>query len=242
MSKARLLTFMTSILLFCSCEQLSNIEGIGDLGSIGGSTALSNEEVISGLKEALSRGAEKAANLASVTDGFYKNQLLYIVFPEDAQRVKDKALALGLDAQVEKFELTLNRAAEEAAKEAAPVFLNAVKGMTVQDGFAILNGGENSATNFLKQKTTAELNSKFGPIVSQAIDKVELTKYWDPLANAYNATTLLTGGEKVETNLNAYVTGKAIDGLFVHIAAEEKNIRQNPQARVSELLKRVFGS
>lgn len=242
MSKARLLTFMTSIMLFCSCEQLSNIEGIGDLGSIGGSTALSNEEVISGLKEALSRGAEKAANLASVTDGFYKNQLLYIVFPEDAQRVKDKALALGLDAQVEKFELTLNRAAEEAAKEAAPVFLNAVKGMTVQDGFAILNGGENSATNFLKQKTTAELNSKFGPIVSQAIDKVELTKYWDPLANAYNATTLLTGGEKVETNLNAYVTGKAIDGLFVHIAAEEKNIRQNPQARVSELLKRVFGS
>jgi hypothetical protein len=242
MSKARLLTFMTSIMLFCSCEQLSNIEGIGDLGSIGGSTALSNEEVISGLKEALSRGAEKAANLASVTDGFYKNQLLYIVFPEDAQRVKDKALALGLDAQVEKFELTLNRAAEEAAKEAAPVFLNAVKGMTVQDGFAILNGGENSATNFLKQKTTAELNSKFGPIVSQAIDKVELTKYWDPLANAYNATTLLTGGEKVETDLNAYVTGKAIDGLFVHIAAEEKNIRQNPQARVSELLKRVFGS
>jgi len=241
MSKISICIVLIVAATLASCEQLSTLEDFGKIGTTGGPSALSNSEVISGLKEALSLGAQQAANLASKPDGFYKNQLLYIAFPEEAQKVKDKALDLGLNAQVERFEMTLNRAAEEASKEAAPIFLAAVRDMTVQDGFAILNGADNSATNYLKQKTTAELTNKFSPIVSSAIDKVELTKYWEPLVTAYNTATFLTGGEKVDPNLNEYVTNKAIDGLFVHIASEEKNIRQNPQARVTEILRRVFG-
>jgi hypothetical protein len=224
------IAFILTCFLFVSCDQLQTLE---DFGGIGTGT---------GGNEALSRGAEKAANLASMQDGFYKNELLYIAFPEEAQQVKEKALQLGLDNQVEKFELTLNRAAEEAAKEAAPIFLNAIKGMTVQDGFAILNGGETAATDFLKSRTTAQLEERFAPVVDRAIEQVELTNYWEPLVTAYNTASIFTGKDEVNADLSAYVTENAIDGLFVHIAKEEQNIRENPQARVTELLKRVFGN
>lgn len=230
-------------ILFQSCDQLGNLPEFGSLPGTGeGTPSLTNDEVIAGLKEALRRGADLAASKASAVDGFYKNELLYIAFPEEAAVVKEKAIELGLQSQVDKFELTLNRAAEEAAKEAAPVFLNAIKGMTLEDGFRILNGSDTEATQFLKERTTAELISKFEPKVSAAIDKVELTKYWEPLVNAYNTATIFTGGEEINTDLQDYVTTRAIDGLFIHIATEEKNIRENPQARVTELLRRVFGS
>jgi hypothetical protein len=163
-------------------------------------------------------------------------------FPEDAIKVKEKALELGLSAQVEKFEATLNRAAEEAAKEAAPIFVNAIKNMTVEDGFNILRGGNHAATNFLKDKTSSQLVSAFQPKVKTAIEKVELTKYWEPLAKAYNTATFLTGGEKVNPDLENYVTAKAMDGLFLMVSKEEEKIRLDPVARVSDLLKKVFGS
>jgi hypothetical protein len=200
---------------------------------------LTNSEVISGLKEALEIGAEKAASKASKVNGFYKNPLIFIPFPPEAKKVKSVAESIGMKKQVDEFVRTLNRAAEEAAKEAAPIFLNAIKSMTIQDGFDILNGSDDAATQYLRKKTTVPLTNKFKPVVKRAIDKVQVTKYWNPLAGNYNRMPFV---KKVNPDLDAYVTDRALKGLFKLIAQEEKKIRKDPAARVTELLRRVFGS
>lgn len=204
--------------------------------------ALTNDEVIKGLKEALNIGAKNAVSFTSKTDGFNKNNLIRIPFPAEAQKVKDAAIKLGLNSQVETFESTLNKAAEKAAAEAVPVFVNAITSMSIQDGFNILRGDSIAATTFLKNATTAELTAKFSPIVQKAIDEVKLTSYWEPLTRAYNQSTVFTGNQPVNTDLNAYVTEKALSGLFYYVADEEKKIRKDPAARVTDILKRVFGS
>lgn len=208
----------------------------------GGAAPLTNTEVISGLKEALKVGINNSSSNASKMDGFFKNSAIKLPFPPDAIKVKETVEKIGLTSQVQKFEMTLNRAAEEACKEAKPIFVDAIMGMSISDGFAILKGGDNAATNFLKDKTTSKLISAFSPKVSNAIEKVELTKYWEPLAKAYNTATLLTGGKEVNPDLENYVTGKAVDGLFMLMADEETKIRKDPAARVTSILKRVFGS
>ena len=200
---------------------------------------LTNDEVISGLKEALNVGIKNSVNLTSATDGFLKNTEIMLPFPPDAIKVKEKAMALGLSGQVEKFETTLNRAAEEATKEAIPIFVDAIKNMSVQDGFAILKGGNGAATTFLKNRTSAILDSTFAPIVKNATSKVKLTEYWNPLITKYNALTL---GEKLNPDLDAYIRQKAIDGLFIMVAKEEDKIRLDPAARVTDILIKVFGS
>ena len=187
-------------------------------------------------------GIKNSVNLTSVTDGFLGNTEIRLPFPEDAMKVKEKALNLGLDSQVEKFETTLNRAAEEATKEALPIFKDAILGMSISDGFAILNGGDGAATNFLKDKTTAQLVNAFSPKVEAAIAKVKLTEYWEPIINKYNGAMTLTGGEKLNPDLNAYVTERAISGLFHMVSKEENKIRKDPAARVTSLLQKVFGS
>ncbi len=207
--------------------------------SPGGNTQLSNEEVISGLKDALSVGTNNSSGLASKLDGYYKNPSIFIPFPPEAQKVKDKVDAMGMQEQTDKFVMTLNRAAEEAAKDAAPVFINAIKGMSIGDGFAILKGADNAATQYLKDKTTAQLKEKFTPIVQAAIDKVEVTKYWNPIINTYNKIPFV---EKQNPDLTAYVTERAMQGLFKLIADEELEIRKDPIARVTDILKKVFGS
>lgn len=207
-----------------------------------GVAALTNTEVISGLKEALTVGIKNSVNLTSVTDGFMKNAEIQLPFPPDALKLKEKAMDWGLSGQVVKFETTLNRAAEEATKEAMPIFINAIKGMSVSDGFAVLNGGEGAATQFLKTNTMSQLTAAFSPKVADAIAKVKLTDYWNPLANKYNTAMSITGGQKVTTDLNAFVTERAISGLFTMVAKEENKIRQNPAARVTDLLQKVFGS
>ena len=197
-----------------------------------------NSEVIAGLKDALTQGTNGATSLASKMDGFNGNPKIRIPFPQEAIQVKNKMEQLGMTEQVNKFETTLNRAAEEAAKEAAPVFINAVKSMSIADGFAILKGGNNAATTYLKDKTTAELTTKFSPIVKNAINKVELTKYWNPLITKYN---MIPGVEKKNPDLDQYVTQKALEGLFKLLADEELKIRQNPAARATAILQKVFG-
>lgn len=203
---------------------------------------LTNDEVIRGLKQALEKGAQLAVSTVSVEGGFNNNSLIKIPFPAEAAKVKETALNLGLSSQVAKFEDNLNKAAELASKEATNVLVNAITDMTVADGFAILRGEENAATSFLRKNTEDELRAKFGDIVQSKIDEVKLTSYWEPLAKAYNTSTLLTGGQAINPDLEAYVTQKALDGLFVYVAKEEKNIRANPAARTTELLTRVFGS
>jgi hypothetical protein len=201
--------------------------------------SLTNDEVISGLKEALSVGIKNSVSLTSVLDGFLGNPTIRLPFPPDAIKVKEKALNLGLSGQVEKFETTLNRAAEEATKEAMPIFIDAIKNMSVQDGFAILKGGNGAATKFLKDQTISKLVIAFTPKVKEATSKVKLTEYWNPIITKYNA---LTTGEDLNPDLDAYITQKAIEGLFIMVAKEEDKIRLDPAARVSDLLSKVFGS
>ena len=238
-----LLFIALGLLTLSSCTELTSVlEDVVTIEDVAETSALSNEEVIAGLKQALDKGAELAVGETSKVDGFFKNDLLFIAFPEDAIKVKEKALEFGLDNQVEKFEMTLNRAAENACAEALPIFIDAVAGMSIQDGFAILNGADNAATAYLKDKTSSQLTAAFSPVIDQAIEDVELTKFWEPLISNYNTVTILTGGEEINPDLNSYINDKAMDGLFHYIEIEEKNIRENPQARVTELLERVFGS
>lgn len=204
--------------------------------------SLTNDEVIQGLKEALTVGIKNSVDLTSVTDGFLANDNIRLPFPQDAIKVKEKALEWGLDNQVAKFETTLNRAAEEATKEAVPIFVNAIKNMTVQDGFAILNGGNGAATKFLRDATTSQLVEAFRPKVENAIAQVKLTEYWEPIVGKYNAAMTFTGGDKVNEDLSAFVTDRAITGLFFMVENEEDKIRQDPAARVTDILVKVFGS
>lgn len=203
---------------------------------------LSNEEVISGLKEALQVGIKNAVNQSAAIDGFLSNPEIRLPFPPDAIKVKEKALQLGMSSQVDKFETTLNRAAEEAVKEALPIFTQAILNMSVQDGFAILKGGNGAATNFLKNQTSQQLYNAFLPKVKDATAKVGLTAYWNPLITKYNAAVKLTGGQQLNPDLDAYITQRAIDGLFTLVAKEENKIRENPAARITDLLAKVFGS
>lgn len=203
---------------------------------------LTNEEVISGLKEALNVGIKNAVNLSSVTDGFLKNDIIRLPFPQDAIKVREKAINLGLSKQVTTFEETLNRAAEEATKKALPIFIDAIKNMSVSDGFSILKGGDGAATKFLKSQTLNQLVIAFAPVVKEATTKVQLTAYWNPIITRYNTAMTLSGGQKLDPDLDAYITQKAIDGLFYLAEIEENKIRKDPLARVSDILVKVFGS
>lgn len=232
-----------ALLTVASCDVLEEVADtvLTDTGETS-TPALTNTEVIAGLKEALNVGIKNSVDVTSVTDGFLKNQDIRLPFPEDAMKVKEKALEWGLDGQVTKFETTLNRAAEEAVKEALPIFKDAILNMSISDGFAILNGGDGAATKFLKDNTTSALVEAFRPKVDAAISTVKLTDYWNPIITKYNSAMTFTGGEKINPDLNAYVTERAISGLFHMVELEENKIRKDPMARVSDLLEKVFGS
>ena len=244
--KLALLTLVSISLFSCDVINQQANQLVNSNSSIGNNEpnkpSLSNQEVISGLKEALSVGIKNSVNITSVTDGFLKNQSIRLPFPSDAQKVKDKAIEFGLSNKVDEFETTLNRAAEEAAKEALPIFTEAIKNMTVQDGFAILNGGDGAATKFLKEQTSSKLTEAFLTKVKQVTSRVKLTEKWNPIITKYNQATMLTGGDKINPDLDAYVTEKAIKGLFYMVEKEENKIRKDPIARVTDLLQKVFGN
>ena len=236
-----------AIALFISTSYLTTAQTLGKIVSKGkelttssssSQSPLSNDEVVSGLREALTTGAKTAASKAGVTDGFYKNPKLFIPWPSEATEMKDKLVKLGMQSQVTQFEESVNRAAEEASKSAYEVFAGAVKGMSVGVGFAILNGSDTAATHYLREKTTASLTEKFKPIVKTAMEKVRVTEYWTPLVTKYNKIPLVT---KQNPDLEAYVTAKAIDGLMLLISEQEAKIRKDPAAQVTDLLKKVFG-
>ncbi|MCB9196524.1 MAG: DUF4197 domain-containing protein [Flavobacteriales bacterium] len=246
MKKGKLILILAVSLGIYSCDVLTAVADTA-INSTTGTTsnALTNDEVIAGLKEALTVGIQNGAGLASKEDGFFKNDLIKLPFPPDVIKVKEKLMAdpTGLGKKkVEEFELGMNRAAELASKEAAPIFIDAIKSMTIADGFTILKGEDNAATNYLRDKTTTKLTEKFSPIVQNAIEQAKVMSLWEKVTTAYNASTFLTGKEEVNTDLNGYITGKAISGLFMLVENEEKKIRLDPIARVSDVLKKVFGS
>lgn len=234
-----LISAVTITLLIFSCANLNLPTSFPTTTQQGG---LSNAEIIEGLKEALTVGARNASNSASKTDGFFNNSLIFIPFPPEAIKVKNKLEQAGFKNLVDDFVLSLNRAAEDASTKALPIFTDAVKSMTIADAKNILKGADNAATNYLREKTHSKLVQEFTPVVKQSISKVKVTSYWNPVANTYNTLTALTGGSQVNPNLEEYITTKAVDGLFVLIAKEEALIRKDPAARVTDILKKVFGS
>ena len=239
----KLLPILLLISLF-SCSIIEDVSTtiINPTNNSSSKIDLTNEEVISGLKEALNVGIKNAVNLSSVTDGFLKNDMIRLPFPPDAIKVREKAINFGLSKQVTTFEETLNRAAEEATKKALPIFVDAIKNMSVSDGFSILKGGDGAATKFLKSQTSNQLVIAFAPVVKEATTKVQLTAYWNPIITRYNSAMTLSGGQKLDPDLDAYITQKAIDGLFYLVETEENKIRKDPLARVSDILVKVFGS
>ena len=199
---------------------------------------LTNSEAANGLREALIQGITKGADQAAQPDGFNLNRLIRIPFPPDAQRMATTLRSIGFGSQVDKFELSLNRGAEDAARSAKPIFIQAIKQLTFSDVWNILTGQKDAATQYLRRTTTAQLTTAFAPIMQQSLDKVQATRYYSTLATTYNALPLVT---PVQADLNQYATGRAVDGLFTLIAQEEADIRANPVARTTSLLKKVFG-
>lgn len=222
----------------CTTAQIN--QAISDANKmVGGDKPLTTAEVTEGLKEALIKGISNGSDLASQVDGYFKNAEIKIPFPPDVKKVEDRLRQLGLGGEVDKFIMTLNRGAEDAAKEAKPIFISAIKQMTIDDAWAILKGEPDAATQYLKKTTSVQLKEKFSPVIQTSLDKVNATRYYGEIINRYNSIPLV---QKVNPNLNDYATDMAIQGLFTMIAKEEKSIRQDPMARTTELLKRVFGS
>jgi hypothetical protein len=230
--------FLTIIL--CSCTSAQINQTLGDVNkTLGGSTALTTEEVANGLKEALIKGISTGSDIVSQVDGYFKNPEIKIPFPPDVKKVEDRLRQIGLGNEVDKFVMTLNRGAEDAAIEAKPIFIAAIKQMTIQDAWSILKGEKDAATQYLKRTTSSLLKEKFRPVIQNSLQKVNATRYYTDIVTRYNQIPMV---QKVNPDLNEYATDKAIEGLFLMIAKEEANIRANPAARTTELLKRVFGS
>lgn len=223
------------VLLFsCSAEAQLLKKAKGLLGKKG---AFSKEEAADALKEAFVQGTGKGVDILSQLNGYYGNPKVKIPIPPDAKNVENKLRGLGLGNEVDQAIESLNRAAEDAAVEAKDIFVAAIKGLSITDALNIVSGQQDAGTRFLENQTTSDLTSKFSPIINASLKKVDATKYWGDIMGKYNKIPFV---KKVETDLTAYVTQKAIDGLFVMIAQEELNIRENPAARTSELLKKVF--
>ncbi|MBK8555524.1 MAG: DUF4197 domain-containing protein [Lewinellaceae bacterium] len=194
-------------------------------------------EIGQGLKDALSKGAVKGANALAVQDGYFKSAYK-ILLPSEAQMVSSRLKVIPGFEQLENNLLEkINRGAETAAKDAAPIFLGAIKQMSIQDATNILLGADNAATAYLQKTTSQQLYTSFKPTIVNALDKVGANELWRKAADAYNKIPLVT---KVNNDFSDYVTNEALKGLFAKIAEEEKNIRRNPGARTSDLLKKVF--
>ena len=202
-----------------------------------GTGILSQAEIGSGLKEALNNGITKQVSKLTVTDGFFKNQAVKILLPEELQVVDKKLRQIGMSSLADEGLKVLNRAAEDAVKEATPVFVNAIKNIKIADAKTILMGNKNAATTYLQQSTNKELYTKFLPVVQQSIGKVGADKIWNGIIQKYNTVPLVS---KINPDLNDYVTNKALEGVFKMIAIEEKNIRTDLQSRTSTVLKKVF--
>lgn len=230
---------MVFTILLSGCDTLNQIaSNAGDVLT-SGSVIPTDSEVGSGLKQALEVGIGAGAQRLSLTDGYLGNSLVKILFPPEAQKVENTLRDLGLDGMVDKVIVSINRGAEKAAKEAAPIFVSAIKSMTFQDAMNILlNKDKEAATSFLKGATFTQLEQRFTPIIDRSLNETNATKYWSEAITRYNKIPLV---QDMNPDLTSYVTQKALDGLFLMVAKEELKIRDNVSARSSDLLKKVFG-
>lgn len=214
-----------------------------DIGGIlrgAGEATLSERDVANGLKEALVQGITYGSDKAAAEDGFFRNERIRIPLPEDLRRVESTMRQLGLGSEVDRVILTINRGAENAAREALPIFVTAIRQLSVEDAWSILRGEQDAATTYLRRTTSRELTTLFMPRVQESLEQVGATRYYSDLVRTYNA--LPTTTRKVDPDLNQYVTDMALNGLFTLVAEEEKNIRENPLQRTSALMRRVFAT
>lgn len=239
--KKILFGLLISLFMLSGCDLLKNLtlNDVLEYAENAQTPALTESDIISGLKEALKVGTQNAVSKLSKTDAFYKDPILKIPFPPEVEVVEEKLRTIGLDKPVDDFITQLNRGAEKAVIKASPIFIDAIAGMSISDAKNILHGADNAATTYFQKNTSAALQKAFKPEVQNTLNEINLTKYWSNLTTAYNAIPFT---KKVETDLAQYVTDMAIKGLFMKIADEEKKIRQDPAARVTEILKKVFGS
>lgn len=230
--KKYIATLILSVSFF-SCDTLSKLPGAGVYGPI------TEGEAAEGLRQALDQGVGKGITFLNRPDGFFGNQVYKVLLPPEAQKIENTLRKLGMDGMVDKAILQINRAAEDAVGYARPIFVDAIKGMTITDAINIIKGGTDAGTQYFRQKTTQSLINAFSPIVKQSLDKFSATKYYADVVNTYNnfPTTI----NKVNPDLPSYVVGRAVDALFDQIGQEEANIRANPVARTTEILKKVFG-
>lgn len=243
MKRITIIFLLTLAIGFSSCEILQQI-----LDDTSGGGGLTNSEIISGLKEALIEGAVSSSKTLNATDGYFKDKAVKILLPPEANVIIEniqKVPGIG-QSTIDDLVLKINRAAEDAASEAKPIFVDAIKSMTIQDGMTILKGSNTAATNYLKSKTYNKLVSTFSPKINTSLNKklvgnVSAGGAWTKVTSLYNKVAPFIGKPKVTTDLGAYVTKKALNGLFLKVGDEEKKIRANPYAYVSDIIKKVFG-
>lgn len=228
-----LLAAMASLLIFNSCDVLQQ------LPQTGGTGGLSQAEAAQGIKEALSQGLTKATLQLNKEDGFFGDAFYKILLPPDAKKIENTLRSLGLGKSVDKAILQINRGAEDAAGFAQPIFIDAIKQMTLTDAINIVKGGDTSATHYFRMKTIDKLSAAFLPVIQSSLNKVNATRYYGDIVNTYN--NFPTTFNKINPDLPAFVTDRATNALFDLIAKEEKNIRENPVARTTAILKKVFG-
>lgn len=223
---------LSLILILSSCAELQQV-----VNQFPQNGPLTNEQIASGLRQALDFGIDKQVTKLTQKDGFFKNELVKILLPEELQKV-DKALrSIGMDNLADEGLKLLNRAAEDAVKEATPIFVNAVKEITFNDAKNILLGPENAATNYLSSKTEAPLYGKFNPVIQNSLGKVGADRLWEQAIQKYNS---LPFTNDVNPDLNDYVTKEALKGVYTMIAIEEKQIRTKISSRTTDLLRKVF--
>jgi hypothetical protein len=216
------------------------IESLGGLlgGSSSSSGSMTNELAANGLKQALSVGTDLAANNLGQIDGFLANAAVKILFPPEARKIESTLRSLGMGSVCDQVITSVNRAAEAAVVEAKPIFVEAIKQMTITDAINILTGDKDAATQYLQRTSGQVLITKFEPIIQSNLQKANATKYWSDAIKAYNALPFV---QKMNPNLSQYVTQKATDGIFLMVAIEEGKIRENPAQRVGSVLQDVFG-
>ncbi|HTN16551.1 MAG TPA: DUF4197 domain-containing protein [Chitinophagaceae bacterium] len=201
---------------------------------------LGNDEIASGLREALKLGAQTATKNLSATNGFFGNQLIKILMPPEVAAIEAKMRQFGMGNVVDKAILSMNRAAEDASAQALPILVNTITSFTIQDGLSILNGGDNAATNLLRTRTTPQITAAFRPVISKSMSKYNVEQAWTQVFSTYNSLPIIKN--KVNTDLTGYITERALSGLFTSIGQEEKKIRLDPVGTGSDIIGRVFGS
>ena len=232
-------TFFTLLIITLTLGSCETIQQAANAAGAGTGVGISNAEAAAGIKEALGQGIVKSVLQLNTTDGFFKNALYKVLLPPEAKKIENTLRDLGFNSIVDKAILQINRGAEDAAGYAKPIFVDAIKSMTLSDAIGLIRNGDTSATHFFREKTTEKLLAAFRPVIASSLDKVDATKYYGDMVTRYN--NFPTTFRKLNPDLTSYVTQRATDALFNLIAKEEINIRTNFAARTTNILRRVFG-